>query len=283
MIKRFNLFITIILTVSIFLCSCNSKSTRFSETCIFDSININLTEHLFDDTLKPACHLNLNFTYLKDCPDLNLKNTVNELFIKSTFGDSLISKIPEVAAQLYASNYLNTYKKDIEPLYLQSDTVTSQKSQSDLWLSYFENINSNIYYLNDNLLVYSVKINRYTGGAHGMYSNLFINIDLTTGKRIFMNDIFKANSDSLITEELWKQLVIDQHVTNKQVLEDLGYGQIGELKPTENFIIGQDGITFYYNVYDIAPYSEGPTQIKLSYNKLKNILRKDSVILKPFL
>lgn len=41
-------------------------------------------------------------------------------------------------------------------------------------------------------------------------------------------------------------------------LEDMGYGSTGEIAPTENFYLDKDGVTFYYNVYDITPYAMGP-------------------------
>lgn len=48
--------------------------------------------------------------------------------------------------------------------------------------------------------------------------------------------------------------MMDNNVSTRQEVEDLGYVTIGELTPTENFYLSKEGITFYYNVYDIAPY-----------------------------
>lgn len=44
----------------------------------------------------------------------------------------------------------------------------------------------------------------------------------------------------------------DKKVTTHEALEDMGYGSTGDIAPTENFYLDKDGITFYYNVYDIT-------------------------------
>ena len=49
----------------------------------------------------------------------------------------------------------------------------------------------------------------------------------------------------------------DNKVTTHEALEDMGYASTGDIAPTENFYLSKEGITFYYNVYDITPYSMG--------------------------
>ncbi|MDR0961407.1 MAG: RsiV family protein, partial [Mediterranea sp.] len=49
------------------------------------------------------------------------------------------------------------------------------------------------------------------------------------------------------------------------------------LEPTENFFLGEKGITFYYNIYDITPYVMGPVQITLSYDAVRPLLREEAV------
>ena len=51
-----------------------------------------------------------------------------------------------------------------------------------------------------------------------------------------------------------------------------------EPAPTENFIVESDGILFYFNPYDIAPYSRGPISLKLRYGELSRILKGPSAV-----
>ena len=71
----------------------------------------------------------------------------------------------------------------------------------------------------------------------------------------------------------------DNRATTRKELEDLGYGSTGELAPTENFRIGQDGITFLYNVYEIAPYVMGAIEITLPYDIMSHLLDDKNHIL----
>lgn len=63
-----------------------------------------------------------------------------------------------------------------------------------------------------------------------------------------------------------------QKVTTHEALEDMGYGSTGDIAPTENFYLDKDGITFYYNVYDITPYAMGPVEIKIPYEMMEHML-----------
>ena len=71
----------------------------------------------------------------------------------------------------------------------------------------------------------------------------------------------------------------DNRVATRQELEDLGYGSTGELAPTENFYIGPKGLTFHYNVYEIAPYVMGGIEIELPYEIMSHLLDDPSGIL----
>ena len=71
----------------------------------------------------------------------------------------------------------------------------------------------------------------------------------------------------------------DNKVSTRQEVEDLGYGSTGELEPTENFYLTPQGITFYYNIYEIAPYVMGPTSITLPYERIQHLLNDENEFL----
>ena len=57
----------------------------------------------------------------------------------------------------------------------------------------------------------------------------------------------------------------DNKVTTHEALEDMGYASTGDITPTENFYLSKEGVTFYYNVYDITPYSMGPVKVTIPF------------------
>ena len=129
-----------------------------------------------------------------------------------------------------------------------------------------------------NLLVYRINYNEYTGGAHGIYMTTFLNMDLINLRPLKLDDIFTGDYKEALTDLLWNQLMADKKVTTHEALEDMGYGSTGDIAPTENFYLDKDGITFYYNVYDITPYAMGPVEIKIPYEMMEHMLGSNTII-----
>ena len=63
-------------------------------------------------------------------------------------------------------------------------------------------------------------------------------------------------------------------------LEEMGYGTMAEIIPTENFKLTPGGISFLYNIYEIAPYVLGPVEIDLTFDQLEPILNTEYMIIK---
>ena len=42
----------------------------------------------------------------------------------------------------------------------------------------------------------------------------------------------------------------------------------------KNYGFKKEGIVFYYNNYEIAPYAAGPTEVLIPYNELKDWVKK---------
>lgn len=59
----------------------------------------------------------------------------------------------------------------------------------------------------------------------------------------------------------------------------MGYATTGDLEPIENFYLDPTGITFYYNVYEIAPYVMGATKITLSYEDIAHLMNGEFITL----
>ena len=64
--KQYVSLLAIILSVSGFLFSCHDKMNKNTGALQFDSIQVNKTAHLFNDTAKPACNIIINFAFYKN-------------------------------------------------------------------------------------------------------------------------------------------------------------------------------------------------------------------------
>lgn len=112
----------------------------------------------------------------------------------------------------------------------------------------------------------------YTGGAHGLEMQEYIVADLRTGKRITLGDLFADESRPALTRMLTARLRQSAGLSVDQKLTENGFF-VDEISPTANFYVTGEGVGFYFNHYDIAPYSNGATDIFLTFEELQPVLK----------
>ena len=276
--KQYVSLLAIILSVSGFFFSCHDKMNKNTGALQFDSIQVNETAHLFNDTAKPACNIIINFAYPVKSSDEMLKDSLNAYFISVCFGDKYIGEKPEAVVKQYAKNYIDEYRHDQEPMYAEDEKNKESDAVVGAWYSYYKSIESHVQLYEKDLLVYRVDYNEYTGGAHGIYMATFLNMDLTLMRPLRLDDIFVGDYKDALTDLIWNQLMADNKVTTHEALEDMGYASTGDIAPTENFYLSKEGITFYYNVYDITPYSMGPVKVTIPFAMMEHLLGSNPIL-----
>lgn len=103
----------------------------------------------------------------------------------------------------------------------------------------------------DSVLLISAAINEYGGGAHGNYAINYYQVNKATGKPVKLTELYTPEE-------------INRMSTIMSVSIDPSISLLTEtIRPNENFILTKDSITFIYNPYEIAPYSEGVIRLTL--------------------
>lgn len=253
-------------------CKQAPKGARQTWALQFDSLQLNRTEHLFGDTARPACNLVLNLSFASEAREKQLRDSLNNYFIAFSLGDDFAALQPQEAIEAFAKSYTHKYRSDLEPMYIKDMEELADGQTMGAWYSYYKKVESHISRCEGVLLTYRNYYEEYTGGAHGMYATSFLNIDLRTLTPVTLDDLFIGEYSDELTRLLWEQLMKDNDVTTQEELRDLGFASTGELTPTENFYIDNQGITFYYNVYDIAPYVMGPITISLKRDDVAHLI-----------
>lgn len=262
------------------LCSCGGGARTNAGHLAFDSLQFNVTEHLFADTANPACNLIINYAYVSSANDAKLQDSLNTLLQEAALGERYASLTPADAVALYVDNYTRNYRKDLEPYLKREKEELAAAGEGEIasWYSYYKKVESHVCHYAGHLLVYSIRCDEYTGGAHGMYTTTYLNIDLHTLTPLRLDQLFVAEYREALTDLLWHQLMADNGVATRAELEEMGYASTGELEPTDNFYLSSEGITFHYNVYDIAPYVMGAIDITLPYEMVEHLLDKENLI-----
>ena len=261
----------LLITLSLAGCKQANQGAEKKWGLAYDSLMMDRSVHLFGDTAKPSCHLVLNLTYVSQANDTKFKDSLNHYLLGFSLGDKFINKEPREALENFATNYANAYRNDLEPLYRKEEELNDGREMG-AWYNYYKKIESRIQRCQGILLTYRNRYEEFTGGAHGMYATTFLHIDLRTLTPVTLHELFADEATDELTELLWQQLMADNQVSTKEELYDLGYASTGDLLPINNFYLDDKGITFYYNVYDIAPYAMGPITITLSRDKVAHLI-----------
>ena len=269
-----------ILLSGLFITGCKQKNVAITDNenkIKFDSILVNEKYYLLGDTTNPFCTLESSFVFPSDYKDINILNKLNAHFISSLFGDDSIFITPKEAVNNYAQRYIADYK-ELEADFRTEMEATGEKPSQESWFAYFESSSNEIIYNKHDILSYSVSIEYYTGGAHGGHGYNNHVIDLKTGNKLEEQDIFINNYHDELAKIIVSIITSDNNLSDPEELEGMGFFNIQEIYPNNNFYVNEDGITYTFNEYEIAAYFVGKTDVLISYDRLETILRKDSPI-----
>jgi hypothetical protein len=125
----------------------------------------------------------------------------------------------------------------------------------------------------DTLISLQIDSEIFTGGAHGSYGTQFINVDPMTGTSYLLDALLKPGYEELLAgfayEDFQRQRGYDQP-DSAAVVDDEG-GPPFQLN--DNYGFRKEGIVFFYNIYEIGSYAEGPTEILIPYERLEGWIK----------
>ena len=134
---------------------------------------------------------------------------------------------------------------------------------------FYEYIDGVVTFLNEDYLCYQYDIHLYAGGTHPSETTFYLVFDTKTGKKLTEEDIFildgKENFRKILTEILSDSTLYPENKTF----------DLEGLKLNGNFSFEQDILIYTFNQYEIAPYSSGKIDVKIPYEKVKEILKID--------
>lgn len=131
--------------------------------------------------------------------------------------------------------------------------------------------NVSVLLASDSLISLQVDVESFTGGAHGSYVTNFINIEPTTGTAYLLDSFLKPGYEEVLNrlgeEDFRSQRELEQSAS----LEEAGFNfPSNEFKLNDNYGFRKEGIVFFFNSYEIAAYAEGPTEILIPYEELRD-------------
>ena len=109
-------------------------------------------------------------------------------------------------------------------------------------------------------------MSNYYGSAHPMYFSKTMNFDATTGASIQLSDI--VNSVKL--KEF--NLLAERQFIKENGSEGWDF-QPGNFKVNDRFVLHGQGMTFYFDAYELGTYAMGPAELTLTWGAIKPFLK----------
>lgn len=161
--------------------------------------------------------------------------------------------------------------------YLEDKKVRGFGDNYGYYEEHLTTVNTN----DKNILTLEYNLNGFSGGAHGYYTTSFASFDLLTGKIIEMKDVFIPGFEEPLKQLIAKQMRKDYGLKPDASLTDIGLFK-NECPLPKNFYFRPDGIAFFYNVYEVAPYVAGARTVVLPYKKVRRYMQRRTVARKFF-
>ncbi|MCF8216362.1 MAG: DUF3298 and DUF4163 domain-containing protein [Chlorobium sp.] len=142
--------------------------------------------------------------------------------------------------------------------------------------AYQFDLNGSVLLNRQGVLTVSLSTQSYTGGAHGSYGTRFFVFDVRSGKRLGVEDLFIAGFEDRLNSLIDSRYRQMRGLSKTERLD----GEKGRLfengiRFNGNVALTPEGVTFFYNNYEIAAYVYGSTAIALSFRDVEDILKQE--------
>ncbi len=259
---------TLLLPVILVMLSCTadkepvSQEERKSDVYIELLSEIRTFERSYgdcdNDTTNTCTVITLSYPYFTGTLNPEAEHTINEKISSVLIDNMLYDSTVYESLDEFATAFISDYQE------IRNDFESAFGWQYEGDVSVLRNDSTN--------LVLKFEQYVYTGGAHGMFTVRYLNMDPENGALRTMNDLFRQPFADNLNVRIKKAFLDAKGLNTDEELSNAGYWFEDGRFYNENVAILQDSILFYYNQYDIAPYAMGPTRLAVPISLVEDLL-----------
>ena len=140
-------------------------------------------------------------------------------------------------------------------------------------------INSDIIHQDTAYISTATTVFTFTGGAHPNSIQIYRSYNLATGQALTLDDILVEGYEEKLNQLAEIEFRMDKRIPPNEPLNEQGYFfENGQFQLPANFAIMANTLLFYYNPYEIGPYSMGATELELKLTDYASLIKANSVI-----
>ena len=179
-------------------------------------------------------------------------STVNRFVLSTLLGNDTATV--EETAQTFISEFDDFHQSDPFPRVWTSES------------------HAKVHLITPSYLGLVVNVYTYSGGAHGNYATVFMHYDITAQQPITFNDIVTRSYRNELAAVAERYFRTQENLTVDQSLEDNYFFDDGRFSLPDNFALEPDSMLFLYNIYEIKPYVDGQTELRVPISEIERLL-----------
>lgn len=269
--KKYHSFIVYLAIITLFSCGGKKESPQATiEATVEEGLKTTLFE--FNDTTRLVPHMSasptlaINITLpVIDAGKQSITDNINQAIAYTLFESNDNSL---VAA---CGTFADARKKEYAEMLPEYINLRETSSGPLHWFNNYYLITGEAKKGYKGIINYTIYFEEFTGGAHPNSSYTVLNFNPENGEEILLDAIFTPGYETELEKKITESILAQYNASNATELKEKG---IEGIYISNNFILDKEEITFIYNKYDIAPYSEGDIFVSLSYDSLKDILKQ---------
>ncbi|MCC7465824.1 MAG: DUF3298 and DUF4163 domain-containing protein [Saprospiraceae bacterium] len=246
-----------LLICSLLLCfSCSTKEKPAEAKALLKTESSLFSKRYCEDEAKGIC-ANFEVSYpIFSGGDSSVTTALNKSlqeFVVSAVGGN--GQLPFALALDSASmQFFELFKMDV-------------KERPEIAMEYATEIKDSIPFLNSKVATVQMDGYSYTGGAHPNPFTMLVSYDLTLGaKPLEVTDLVTdTNAVKPILEKAYK---LSKGLKETDPLTEVVYQEIQQIPLSAQVALVSNGVVFFYNAYEIAPYAVGPSAVLLTWEQL---------------
>ena len=242
----------IIVMLLLLLTNCGGKKTVADYDLSFDSIVVDTTVTLSKDANSPKCSIHLNLKIAAGPNSVMINDSVLRGGVLPADYLSLTNE--SIAPRAAIDSFIKRYIADYRLFYGKVNEEEPKARTADL--SYWAD--TEVGMEKDGIVNYTAHITQKSGADATEYT-LVLNFDAETGQIIHLWDI----NDDLeeLGKDLARQLAKDLSLGDTIALREQGYFVHTDFYAPENFLIGEDGVTFIFVPGEITVKEKGEVRV----------------------
>ncbi len=272
-----------ILLVAGSLASCRQQPAEVAGSVAFDTLTVDTICPLFHSYDHPACHLSIAMAKPEpQTPPETLQAIERFISVLPKDGsfEADANGSVESMVQAYVRAYIMQYLNEGHDAIGQHESESEEVADATTWMNYDEKVIGSVLFNADGLVSYQVVTDSFTGGAHGNKTIDNGVFSLATLSQLSLSDIFVDASLPELHAALRQKLMEQNGCQSLDELAEKGqFTAPAEIVATDNFFVNNEGITWTYDPYEIAPYSVGVVIISLTWDEVRPFMMPDTPVM----